>query len=115
MISEVWIYSLIRIVGVFIASCSQIMLKLAADRQYSSRMGEYLNIRVIIAYGLFAVGAGLNLYILRYMPLSLAVILETTGYIFVAILGFSFLKESLSKRQVVGIILIVVGIVVFSI
>lgn len=41
-------------------------------------------------------------------------ILESTGYIFVAVMGYIFLKETLSRRKLAGIALILVGIIVFS-
>ena len=48
-ISHVFIY----IFSVFISSVSQILLKTSANKKYESRIREYLNPRVIIAYGIF--------------------------------------------------------------
>ena len=41
-------------------------------------------------------------------------ILESTGYIFVAVMGYIFLKERLNRRKMAGIALILVGIIIFS-
>jgi len=114
-VNEVLLFSFVMIAAVFVSSCSQILLKRAADKTYSSRIAEYLNWRVIFAYGLFGFSALVNMYVLRHIPISLAPVLESTGYIFVAVLGFRFLKEKLSIKQLFGMALIIVGIIIFSI
>jgi len=109
------IFSLIMLAGVFVAACSQILLKRAAGRKYRSFFAEYLNPLVVGAYGLFVAAAFASMLALRFIPLSLAPILEAAGYIFVAVLGWFFLGERLSRRQIFGMVLIVVGIVVYSV
>lgn len=56
----------------------------------------------------------LTMLALKKVPLSMQPILESTGYIFVAVMGYIFLKETLSRRKLAGIALILVGIIVFS-
>ena len=56
----------------------------------------------------------LTMLALKKVPLSMQPILESTGYIFVAVMGYIFLKETLSRRKLAGIALIRVGIIVFS-
>lgn len=51
--SAVLPYALISLLGVFLSSVSQVMLKKAAMRKYSSVVQEYLNPLVIFAYGIF--------------------------------------------------------------
>ena len=102
------------LVSVFISSVSQILLKKAAGREYSSRIGEYLNPLVIIAYAMFFGSVILTMLALKTVPLSMSPILESTGYIFVSVLGYIFLKERFGKRRLFGICLILAGIAVFS-
>ena len=113
--SNVTIFSLVIIAGVFIAACSQILLKKAALKKYDSVLAEYLNWRVILAYGLFGCSAIMTMLSLRFVPLSLVPVLESAGYIFVAILSLIFLKEKLQKLQLLGIGLILLGIFIFNI
>ena len=54
------------------------------------------------------------MYALKVVPLSMSPILEASGYIFVAILSFIFLKEKMTKKQLLGMALILIGIVVYS-
>ena len=112
--NEILLYSLIMLAGVFIASCSQILLKSAASRQYGNKVSEYLNARVIAAYVLFGVSMVASLFALRYVPLSHIPILESSVYIFILVLGRMFLKERISKRQLAGMVLIFAGIIIFT-
>lgn len=112
--SELAIYSLIMVGATLISSFSQIMLKKSAQKTYPSRIKEYLNPLVITAYGLFFGCTLLSMYALKVVPLSMSPILEASGYIFVAVLSFVFFKEKLTKRQIVGMGLIIGGIVVYT-
>lgn len=115
MKNELLIYSLIMLISVLISSVSQIMLKKSAQKEYGSKLKEYLNPAVIIAYVLFFGCTLISMYALKVVPLSMSPILEASGYIFVAILSAIFLKERMTKRQLLGMALILVGIVVYSI
>ena len=46
-------YALILLFGVFISALSQVILKKAANKTYDSRIKEYANPQVIIAYFIF--------------------------------------------------------------
>lgn len=76
---------------------------------------EYLNAPVIIAYGLFFLSSLITVLAYKGVQLSTGAILEATGYIWVSILGFFILKEKISKKKVMGLIVIIVGIIIFNI
>jgi len=107
-------FSSIMIFGVFVASCSQIMLKSSANRVYERKLFEYLNSKVIIAYVLLLISSVIGMYVLRHINLSSVAALTAFGYLFVPILSRLFFKEKINVKQVVGVFLIVVGVVVFS-
>lgn len=102
------------LLSVLISSVSQVMLKLAAGRTYKSRIAEYVNPMVILSYGMFFGSTVLTMLALRTVPLSLSPILESAGYIFVAVMGYFLLKERFSKRKLAGLGLILAGIALFS-
>lgn len=108
------IFSLVFVVSVLISSISQVMLKTSANKSYSDRIKEYLNPTVIIAYGLFFLSTLITVFAYKVVPLSLGPVLESTGYIFVAVLGVLLLKEKMSRRKLFGMILILAGIALFS-
>ena len=91
------------LLSVFISSVSQIILKKAADKTYESTLKEYMNPMVI-----------LTMLALKHVPLSMSPILESTGYIFVSVMGYIFLKERFSRRKLMGFALILAGIVIFN-
>ena len=112
--NEIGVYSLVMVCFVFLASFSQILLKKSANSNHKNIVSEYFNPRVLIAYSLFMVSAVVNLYLLRFLPISLAATLESLGYVFVAVLSFFVLKERLNLTQVIGIGLILVGVCIFA-
>ncbi len=113
--SQLTEFSLLIVFNSLISSFSQIMLKKAAGRKYDSRLKEYLNPLVIIAYGLFFLCTLISLYALKVVPLSMSPILEASGYIFVMILSYLFFREKPAKKQLAGIFLILAGIVVYAV
>ena len=114
MNKELRIYSGIMLIGVFISSVSQILLKISAGKNYTSKIREYLNPHVIIGYGMFFGCTLISMLALKVVPLSMQPVLEATGYIFVAVLSYFVLKEKLNKRQTVGMALILIGIAVYA-
>lgn len=109
------LYVITFLISVFISAVSQIMLKKSADRQYESKLREYMNPRVIVAYGLFFLSSLLTVLAYKFVPLSLGPILEASGYIYVAVLGMIFLKERMSKKKLAGMLCILLGIIIFNI
>mgnify|MGYP000035899711 FL=1 len=105
-------YIVLFLFSVFISSVSQILLKSSAKQQYEKSWKDYLNWKVIVAYGIFFISSLLTVFAYRYVPLSMGPILEASGYFFVAVLGYFILKERIGKRKWLGLSLILVGIVV---
>ena len=115
MNNQMIIYSCILLLGVFISAISQVMLKKAAMKTYSSRMGEYLNPLVFFAYVLFVGTTLLSILAYRVIPLSIGPILEATGYIYVTVFGITIFKERFNKKKFISLALIVGGIIVFAV
>ena len=100
------------ILSVFLSSVSQIMLKMSSQKKYASLIKEYLNPMVITAYIIFFSCTLIAMYSLKVVPLSAAPVLEASGFIFVAVLSRLFLKEHISKRKMLGLALIFIGIII---
>lgn len=107
-------YAGLLLLGVFLSAISQVMLKKAALRQYSSKLREYLNPLVIVAYTIFVGTTFLSIYAYKGIPLSMGPVLEATSYIYVTIFGVTIFKEKLNKRKLVGLALIIAGIIIYS-
>lgn len=114
MNKTVLLYSLILLTGVFISAISQVILKKSALKTYDSRIKEYLNPLVIFAYVLFVGTTFLSIIAYRGIPLSMGPVLEATSYLYVTFFGVTVFKEKITKKKVVALVLIVAGIVVYS-
>ena len=103
---------LIYVCSVFISAVAQILLKKSAQQSHESVIKEYINPYVIIAYAIFLISTILTVIALRKVPLSMAPVIESLGYIFVAVMGYLTVGERFEKQKVIGIILIITGICV---
>ena len=108
------IFSFVFVGSVFISSVSQILLKKSANKTYESTLKEYLNPLVIIAYGMFFCSMLITMYCYRFVDVSAGPILESAGYIFVAVLGAVFIKERLTAKKLIGMLVLLAGIALFS-
>ena len=88
-------YAAVLLIGVFISAVSQVMLKKAAMKTYSSPIREYLNPLVIFAYVLFVGTTLLSILSYKGIPLSMGPVLEATSYLYVTIFGVTIFKEKL--------------------
>lgn len=113
--NNVLIYSGIYILGVIISAFAQVLLKKSADIKRENKIKEYLNFKTIFAYGIFFGATLCTVFAYKYVPLSMGPILGTTEYIFVALLSLWLLKEKISKKKLIGLTTIVIGVLVFSI
>ncbi len=106
-------YYALFISGVFISSLAQIILKKSAVRTYPKPSGRYLNPGVLSAYFILFCVTLLTAFAYRGIPLKAGPVLQSSGYIFIALLSRFFLGEKLSSVQWKGIFIIIVGIFVF--
>ena len=108
------LFYLLIIVGIFVSSCSQLLLKKSAVKTHQSLIAEFINWRVILAYSIFLISLFIN--ILGYkngVHVKDIPILEALGYIFVPILSHLYLNEKIDKRTIISIITIITGIIIF--
>lgn len=108
------IYSLILLLSVFISSISQVLLKKSALKKYDKKIKEYLNPLVIIAYIIFIGSTLLTVMAYKVIPLSFGPILEATSYIYITIFGLKFFKEKITKKKILTLSFIILGIIVYS-
>lgn len=108
------LYSGILLLGTFISSVSQVILKKAATKSYDSKVAEYLNFPVIFAYTLFVLTTLMCIVAYRVVPLSFGPVLESTSYLYVTIFGVAIFKEKITAKKAVALGLILVGIIVYA-
>ena len=114
MSRDLIIYASFMLLGVFISSVAQVLLKKESMKPHESVIQEYLNAPVIIAYVIFFGATFLSIYAYRVVPLSMGAILEATGYIYVTIFGVVIFKEKLNGMKLTALGLILAGIAVYA-
>ncbi len=108
-------YLIVKVAGVLIAAFSQLLLKKSAMKHYDSWIREYLNVYVIGAYGMFFISTFMGVYALKGISISFSTIVESLSYILIPVLTFLFYKEKISLRCLIGIVIIIIGIIVYNI
>lgn len=103
---------LIYLITPLISAASQLLLKRAADDPRYTGLRFYLNPLVIAAYALFFGCMVANVFALRTLDLTVASVLEASGFLYVMVLGALFLREKITVRKLIGNALIVAGILV---
>ena len=111
MNENAWVFYLIGLLSVLIADISQILLKKAASRDYTSVLKSYLNFKVIFAYFLFALSTVCSVIALKRLPLSMSPLWQSMGQVFVVLLSYFILKEKINNKKIIGIAIIIAGIV----
>lgn len=107
-------FYILVIIGVFLCSCSQLLLKKSADMECKNLIQSILNWRVILAYSIFFGSIIINITAMQNgVCLKNLPILESLGYIFVPFLSFLMLKEKITKQTFLSILLILIGIYLF--
>lgn len=114
MDNQLLLYSGILLLGTFIAAVSQVILKKAANKTYSSKVREYLNFPVIFAYTLFILTTFMCIFAYRVVPLSFGPVLESSSYLYVTVFGVVFFNEKITKKKVLALALILCGIAVYA-
>ena len=108
-------YYLAFALGVIITSVAQLFLKVGANRNSDKHVLKlYLNIWTIVGYIMIFTVVILNTFALTKLPLITGIIFNPFIYILVALLSVTILKEKMSKNQVAGSVIIILGIIVFT-
>lgn len=113
--SKVLVYSIIYIVGVIISACAQILLKKSAMVERETKIKEYLNFQTMFAYAIFFSATLCTVFSYKYVPMSMGPILGTTEYLFIALLSYFILKEKITRKKKIGIFVIMIGVLIFSV
>lgn len=88
--------------GTFFTAISQVLLKQSANKKYSNPLLEYLNWRVIVAYGIFFGVLLLNTWCYTKVDMRFGPVIDTAAYVFVLIFSRVILNEKITKRKTCG-------------
>ncbi|SFT33692.1 Solute carrier family 35 [Lachnospiraceae bacterium XBD2001] len=111
---SVLLYAGLVLLGTFISAVSQAILKKEASKEHKSLVQEYLNLPIVIAYGIFVLATFCSIFAYKVIPLSMGPILEATSYIYVTFFGVKLFGERINRGKVLALALIIIGISVYS-
>ena len=112
MLDNPWIFGIAF--SATIAAFAQVLLKKSAAETHDSFIKEYLNVKVITGYLIMFAGMFINVYVYsRGVEYKNGPVMESIGNIWVVILSFLFFGEPITKKKILGNILIIAGIFIF--
>jgi len=101
------IYFFILIVMTLLGSIASLFLKKASGT--NGILSMLKNINLYIGGGLYLTSAILNIVILRYLDYSVVLPLTSITYIWTMILSYMILKERITMKKIIGVVLIILG------
>ena len=109
-------YYVVVILSVFVASLAQMLLKKGAFVPHESFITEYLNPWVLGGYALLGLSLIANVFAMsKGVRVKEVSIIESFSYLFVPVLSMLFFKERITIRNILSIIIILMGIAIFFI
>lgn len=99
--------------AVAISASSQMLLKKGAKKQYSNVIREYLNPWVISGYALMILSTLCIIYAYRGVAYKNGAIIESLGYLLIMVLSRLLFQEKITKKKLVGNLIILAGVLVF--
>lgn len=108
-----FIFDILMITSAFVTAFSQIILKKSANRKYENIFFEYFNPYVLFSYTCYIGVLVLNVFIYTRVDYRFGVVINSMSTVFVMLLSHIILKESITRKRVIGNGIIVCGILVF--
>lgn len=107
-------YMLILFATTFFTAISQVLMKQSAQMEHKSWIYEYLNWRVILAYGIAFTVLMVNTYAYTEVDIKYASIIDSFSYVNVMLFSYLLLKEKFTRMQLVGNLIIIAGILIYT-
>ncbi|MBQ7613579.1 MAG: EamA family transporter, partial [Butyrivibrio sp.] len=96
-----------------ISASSQMLLKKSASKEHDSVIKEYLNPWVICGYGMLFIAMVISIFCYKGLGYMGVVVMEPINYIIVMVMSRLIFKEKFTKRKMIGMGCIVLGILIF--
>ncbi len=103
----------IMLCGVTIAAFSQILLKISANHRHQGFWKQYLNWRVATGYFMLLISTLFSIWAYAGMDYKYGPAIESVGFALVTFLSWWILKEKMTRKKLVGIGIIVLGLILF--
>ena len=105
---------LLMLAGTFLTAISQVLLIQTVHNNYSNPLREYRNWRVIVANAISFGVLLLNTWCYTKIDMRFGPVIDTAAYVFVLIFSRVILNEKITKGKLVGNLLIIAGILIYT-
>ena len=102
----------VLLVMTLMGSVASLFLKKASGTK--GFVGMLKNVNLYVGGGLYVLSALLNIWVLRILDYSVVLPLTSLTYMWTIFMSRAFLKEKITKRKILGVILIIAGAVLVS-
>ncbi len=107
------IYIITLLIMTLLGSVASLFLKKASGAD--GLVALIKNANLYLGGFLYLASAVLNIYILRYLDYSVVLPLTSFSYVWTMVLSYLILKENITRKKVVGVMLIIAGALCVSI
>lgn len=107
-------YIFVALVSVVLSSFAQILLKKSSGEEKKHLIFDYLNLKVVIAYGIIFLCMLLVIYAFTGMYYRYGAVIESLAYLLIMFFSRLFLGEKITRRRVIGNCVIVLGVLIFA-
>lgn len=101
----------LTLLSVFMASCTQVILKRSAMNESLSGISYFVNPATLTAYSIFFCCCLLTFYCLSHLPMITVNVLECSAYVYILFFDRIFFRKRITARKIAGNLLIVGGII----
>ncbi len=105
-------YLTIAFVASVMTGISQVLLKKGANKEGNIKI--FFNFFTLTGYFVFFIITLMNLFVYKKLELKYSVIFMPLGFVFVMFFSVLLLKEKISKRKLLGIFVIILGVYIFN-
>lgn len=105
---------IIMMLSVFLASIAQIPLKKSAIRSENIDARYFVNVNTATGYAMMFIASLLSFWSIRKLGIQTAAMIETTGYVYVIIIGRFVFKERFTIRSLLACAFIIGGIIIYA-
>ena len=102
-------YYILLVIMTFLGAVASLFLKKASSSK--SILDLIKNKNIYIGGFLYLSSAILNIYLLKFLDYSVVLPMTSITYIWTMILSYFILKEKISKKKIIGVISIILGVV----
>ena len=108
------LFYVLMLASATITAFSQIILKKSANKKHKGIIFEYINPYVLFSYVCYFGVLVLNVFIYTKIDYRFGVVINSMASVLVMVLSKLMLKETITRRRIWGNVLIILGIVIFS-